>query len=137
MGSADDDAPVPMEETKLQGDVNSSGKRSLDMGDNNDLTVEQQQQAQNIRAPKAKAQPKEQISAGDMAIEIAKIREEEAKLPETTVRPADDNTPPTTPSSSSSSSSSSPNAPMPAANSSNAGSSSAEAGQAGSSQKCG
>ena len=78
-----------MDEVKLQEDLNICGKRALATDvDQEELTVEQQQRAQNTRAAKAKPQPKEQMAAGEMAVELAKLRQEEANFIEVTVQPS-------------------------------------------------
>ena len=69
------------------------------------LTLEQAASAGNIKAVKAGAAPKPSKPAGEMAIEIAKLRQKEAKLTEATIKPGDG--PPTVPSRNAASSSSS------------------------------
>ena len=98
-----------MEEVKLQEDLNGAGKRALGPeAGQEELSAEQLQNLQNVKASKPKLEEVEQMSAQDMAIELAKVRQAEASLVEVTVQPSgtSTNSAPATSSSSSSSSSS-------------------------------
>ena len=101
-----------MEEVKLQEDLNGAGKRALGPeAGHEDLSAEQLHNLQNVKASKPKLEEVEQMSAQDIAIELAKVRQAEASLVEVTVQPSGTNTdsaPATSSSSSSSSSSGTP-----------------------------
>ncbi len=100
-----------MEEVKLQEDLNGAGKRALGPeAGHEELSAEQLQNLQNVKASKPKLEEVEQMSAQDMAIELAKVRQAEASLVEVTVQPSGTSTTsaPATSSSSSSSSSGTP-----------------------------
>ena len=101
-----DDWPVLMEVQKVQGDTNAAGKRHAEEAVGEGLSLEQAASAGNTRAAKARAAPKPSKPAGEMAIEIAKLRQKEANLTEAIIKPGDGL--PTAASSSSSSSTAPP-----------------------------
>ena len=101
-----DDLPVLMEVQKVQGDTNAAGKRHAEEAVGEGLSLGQAASAGNTRAAKARAAPKPSKSAGEMAIEIAKLRQKEANLTEAIIKPGDGF--PTAASSSSSSSTAPP-----------------------------
>ena len=102
-----DDWPVLMEVQKVQGDTNAAGRKHAEEAVGEGLSLEQAASAGNTRAAKARAAPKPSKPAGEMAIEIAKLRQKEANLTEAIIKPGDGF--PTA----ASSSSSSPTAPPP------------------------
>ena len=77
-----EDEPTPMEIQQLQGDINATGKRHVKEKPSAELTVEQAASFGNKKAAKARAAPKASKPAGEMAIEIANLRQQEAKLTE-------------------------------------------------------
>ena len=125
-----EDVPVPMEVQKVQGEGNAAGKRRAESPVGEDLTLEQAASAGNIKAAKARAAPKSSKPAGEMAIEIAKLRQKEAKLTEVKI-PAGSAVPTAPSSNAASSSSSSSSTPPPASS----GPSSAPGKQAGTEAK--
>ena len=67
-----------MEIQQLQGDLNAAGKRHVEEEASAELRVEQAASFGNKKAAKARATP----PAGEMAIEVAKLRQKETKLTE-------------------------------------------------------
>ena len=91
--------------------MQGAGKRALGPeAGHEDLSAEQLHNLQHVKASKPKLEEVEQMSAQDIAIELAKVRQAEASLVEVTVQPSGTNTAsaPATSSSSSSSSSGTP-----------------------------
>ena len=107
-----EDVPVPMEVQKVQGEGNAVGERHAESPVGEDLTVKQAASAGNIKAAKARAAPKSSKPEGEMAIEIAKLRQKEAKLTEVKI-PAGSAVPTAPSSNAASSSSSSSSTPPP------------------------